>query len=285
MKKSLNLYIIICAVWISVLSCESTQAQSFEELITYSDSLFAKGDYETAMRTYQRLLFFSNGRQTQYIYYRLANSYQNIGEFDKASFQYDLAWSATKSDSLRADILVKKSQCYMMQRKWDYAIMELLNINDSISVNIRKRVHFYLGINYFYKNQLEKSKNYFLNCLEKNDSIKKQNIISLFENKKALNKPNPKKAMWLSVFLPGAGQLYCRDYRNAINSSAITTLFLAIGVRMTLRYSFLDAFIAVFPWFQRYYMGGYLRAEKTAIQKREENRLKILNEIIQIIEY
>jgi len=91
----------------------------------------------------------------------------------------------------------------------------------------------------------------------------------------------PKVAGVLSIVIPGSGQLYAGDYKNAVNSFLLVAVFAAIGTDMFIRYAWYDSLISVFPWFLRYYTGGYKNAMKIAEQKRTEKRNKRLNKIIE----
>jgi hypothetical protein len=46
----------------------------------------------------------------------------------------------------------------------------------------------------------------------------------------------------------------------------------------------LDAAIATLPWFQRYYQGGYKKAELIATAKIQEKRYKIYNQLLDEVE-
>ena len=70
---------------------------------------------------------------------------------------------------------------------------------------------------------------------------------------------------------------------NAINSFLLVAVFTAIGADMYLRYAWYDPLISVFPWFFRYYSGGYKNAKEIAFHKRTEKRNNKLNELIMLI--
>jgi len=89
--------------------------------------------------------------------------------------------------------------------------------------------------------------------------------------------------MVMSAVLPGAGQWYSGSKREAMNSLLINALFLTLTIRTTRLVSTLDVMIAILPWFQRYYVGGYNRASLLAYQKQRIKQRKALEIVLQQI--
>ena len=85
------------------------------------------------------------------------------------------------------------------------------------------------------------------------------------------------------MILPGSGQIYSGDFKNGINSILLTGGLAALGVLMYNQYSLLDAFLAVFPWFFRYYQGGYEKAKNIAHDKRAIRRDKTYKKVLEIV--
>jgi hypothetical protein len=105
-------------------------------------------------------------------------------------------------------------------------------------------------------------------------------VNELFEKNKKISKISPKKAKVLSMIMPGLGQLYVGDVKNGLNSFLLSTGLLALGLRSAFINNPLDAAIATLPWFQRYYQGGYKKAELIAVAKIQEKRYKIYNQLL-----
>jgi TM2 domain-containing membrane protein YozV len=90
-------------------------------------------------------------------------------------------------------------------------------------------------------------------------------------------------ASWLSIFLPGAGQIYAGETLAGINSLLLTGFFVGVGFYIISISSPIDALFTALPWFQRYYQGGFQRAAEMAKHKRTENRNQIFNQVIELI--
>ena len=82
-------------------------------------------------------------------------------------------------------------------------------------------------------------------------------------------KPNPKVASFLSMIIPGSGQLYSGKLKSGINSFLLTGAALTAFTLINVRYSFLDAILGVFPYYQRYYTGSVIA------QNMAENKIKM----------
>jgi TM2 domain-containing membrane protein YozV len=115
------------------------------------------------------------------------------------------------------------------------------------------------------------------------DSASRQRIRDLFSNARAFQRPNPRLASWLSIILPGAGQIYSGEVWSGVNSLLLTGFFVGLGFYIISVSSPIDALFTALPWFQRYYQGGFQRAADFARNKRSENRSRIFDEVVTII--
>ena len=86
------------------------------------------------------------------------------------------------------------------------------------------------------------------------------------------------------MIMPGLGQIYVGDIKNGLNSFILSAGLFALGLRSAYINNPLDAAISVLPWFQRYYQGGFKKAELIAIAKIQEKRYKIYNQLLDEVE-
>ncbi|NPA45132.1 MAG: hypothetical protein GXO49_06350 [Chlorobi bacterium] len=176
-----------------------------------------------------------------------------------------------------------QADCNIFLKNYNVAKKIIYNSKiDSCKKQVKKK-NFYLGIINFAQANYDSAELFFINSVSDTSFLIKEKIHNSFKDKKKLKRPNPKVAGALSIILPGSGQLYAGDYKNAINSLLLVSIFTAIGTDMYFRYAWYDSAISIFPWFYRYYRGGYKNAIRIAKEKRELKRNKKLNEIIDII--
>ena len=144
---------------------------------------------------------------------------------------------------------------------------------------MQKRLNFYLATCYFGLEDFDNAKTCFEYCVKLED-IKE--LSDLFSNKKLLS-PSPKKARMMIMILPGLGQAYSGDIKSGLNSLLLTSGLIALGINISFRYHPIDAIASILPWYQRYYTGGYGKAEEIASKKRQFKRNEIYTTILQLV--
>lgn len=106
------------------------------------------------------------------------------------------------------------------------------------------------------------------------------NDLELYSQKAAKVKPN--LAMWMSVFVPGSGQILYGNWKDGLNSMALTTALVGLYFNYVIEFSLVEGYLVVLPWFQRYHKGGYMKAKQTALNKQEEYRAKAYAEMLKL---
>jgi tetratricopeptide (TPR) repeat protein len=258
------------------MAFQKLTAQDFEETIVFADNQFKSGELTKALKTYQRALFFSEGRRNLYLFRQIAEiSYLN-NDYETAQKYFGFAYNQSEDDSLKTELLFDKASCRILNKNFQLALIDLFSITDTTRV-VQKRLDFFLATCYFGLEDFNKAQSYFESVLELKD---RKELSDLFSGKKLLS-PSPKKARIMSMILPGLGQTYSGDVKSGLNSLLLTSGLIALGIDISIRYTPIDAIFAILPWYQRYYTGGYGKAEEIARKKREQRRnetyTKILN--------
>ena len=266
----------ITSIFLSLNVISQKQIISFEEAIKE----FNSGNYEISLPYFKRIAFFESNNILNLKY--LADSYLNTKSYDNALVHYSLIYNISKNDSIKNEVIIEMAKTYILQEKYDYAKIEVLNIKE-INQDFTDRKNYYLSIISFFKNEFENSKNYLLQIRNLSDSS--QRIINeLYNNaSKYYNRPNPKVASFLSMILPGSGQLYSGKFKSGINSFLLTGAALTAFTLINIRYSFLDAILGVFPYYQRYYTGGVINAQNMAENKIKMKKIETVKKINEII--
>ena len=277
--------IIFLAVFSICFFYGQLQCQTLDSLLRYADYHYQRGNYSLAAKEYQRIIFFGRNVYNYHIFNRLADIYYKNRNYKKAVAFYSHALNNTANDSLKKRHIFQKADCYILLNKYQYALAELLSFNDSIlkSIEIRHK-EFLMGMAYYGLEDFQKSKQYFLNALHENNAEGHVRIEEIFSKRKFLHRPNPKLALILSLILPGMGQYYAGDIKNGVNSFILLSGIVYLGISIAVKYKFIDAVISVFPWYQRYFQGGYTKAEKIALRKRQAKRSERFNEILLIVQ-
>jgi len=166
----------------------------------------------------------------------------------------------------------------MSEDKYEYAEIEILNIKE-LNNYFKSRKNYYLFLIYLYDGEFELSKNYFLNIREFSDANINQIERSFSHLEKKIRRTNPKVASALSMVIPGSGQVYSGNLSSGINSLLLTTTALSIFTIISFRYSPIEAILSVFPYYQRYYIGGVLNAINFV---EEKNRIRCHKTVIEL---
>ncbi|MGE5355597.1 MAG: hypothetical protein ACM3PT_05100 [Deltaproteobacteria bacterium] len=264
--------IVFSFLFSSILS-----SQDYYATLQFADQKYLEGNYELALKTYQRLAFFNDSSDPG-LFIKVADLAFVHDNFDLAQANYGFAYNQTENDSLKRELIFKKAYCQMLDHKYEFAIIDLLTLDDTIA-ETKQRVNFYLGTCYFGLEDFEQSKSYFKECIDPAHHYELEKLFS----KKSLFSPNPKKARIMSTIFPGTGQFYSGYYRDGINSFFLSATLIGIFVNSINTYNPLYAIVTVMPWFQRYYTGGFLKSERLAQIKRQNNRNKTYNRILKLI--
>jgi tetratricopeptide (TPR) repeat protein len=273
--KYLNLSVLII---FNLFAAQILSAQNFDETVSFADNQFKSGELATALKTYQRALFFSDGRRNLYLFRQIAEiSYLN-NDYETAQKYYGLAFNQTGSDSLKTELLFNKASCQILNKNYQLALIDLFSVNDSAEI-IEKRLNFYLATCYFGLADFSQAKTYFETCMPVQDTAE---LARLFTRKNLLS-PSPKTARIMCMIIPGLGQTYSGDLKSGLNSLILTSGLIALAVNIGIRYRPIDAILSVLPWYQRYYTGGYGKAEEIAIRRQQQKRSDIYNKILKLI--
>jgi hypothetical protein len=102
----------------NLFAAQILSAQNFDETVSFADNQFKSGKLATALKTYQRALFFSDGRRNLYLFRQIAEiSYLN-NDYETAQKYYGLAFNQTGSDSLKTELLFNKASCQILNKNY-----------------------------------------------------------------------------------------------------------------------------------------------------------------------
>lgn len=275
---------ILFSIVFSVLLLQDAGAQDLKRTEELGDHYFQSGQISEALYTYQRAVFFSPETSDAELLLKIANCFEINSDFDRSVEYFDHAYFAENSDSLKLEILFRKAAAFIKTQNYHFALIELLGIDTEEGSLNDQRKSLYLATSYYGLENYPLSRDYFIKSVPEQNGNAIEQIEQIFSRKRNFSKPNPKLAMWLSVFLPGTGQFYAGDWVAGVNSLLLSGTLVGLTFYMTSLYHPIDAILTVLPWFQRYYQGGFGQAEQLAELKRSRNRNIKYQEILDIIE-
>lgn len=259
----------------------SGQAQSLEVTYQLAKNAYDMGDHEQAIAYYNRVLFFD--RQQAYtflIYEDLAKSHFELTAYQESAFFYDLSYNTETKSIRKNELLLKRALCYIYLEEYNSALLDLYLIENPPPEQGRQAA-LLEGMSLYQLDKFEESRVALAGALmaDADTVILERN----FEQLARINHKSPKKAKIFSMIIPGTGLLYVGDTKNGLSSLLLVGGLATAMVVSSINAGFFNAFLNVFPWYQRYYMGGYQLTERIATQKLDTRRLQHLQKMVKEI--
>lgn len=279
----------ICLVFMSFII--GLQPGLQDEVLIQGNNFFNSQNYYNAVTEYKRYIFFNSEPENvslPYAYYKMGMAYRNELELDKA------VNALNKSISLTGNLKFAEN------RKIDIAVIHISNQNYSLaklillklemysqSTQIKKRAFFLHAVCNLYEYNWSEAKQmleefYHIDSKGKLNK-KEEKVISLLKKAVKTKYKSPSLAKWLSTFIPGAGQIYCGDWKNGINALAINSLTGYIFVDDIINKNIEDIIVYSFFLFNRYYQGNRTLAQEAANKYNEKMNSRIAAEIMSIL--
>lgn len=258
-------------------------AQDLQQTLEFAHQQYTTHQYQGAIKAYRRVLFFGIEEVGNQVFEPLANCYLAVGNAQAAHTYLDLAYANEAEDSLKNELLFKKATAFMLQGQYPYAQVELLNVESEGPYFLNKQA-FYQGVIAFQLEKFDQAEDYFVSIIDPADQEAITAIQQIFKDNARLKRFNPNKVRIMSAILPGLGQLYCGEYKDAINSLLLVGGLGVLFGYTTVNLSIGDALISIFPWYQRYFVGGYRRAYRLAEDKIKTDRADLYQHLLDHIQ-
>ncbi len=254
--------------------------QSIEETKILADQLWSEQDYENAVITYRRYLFFG-GEMSASVFGRVSTGYEKMGEYDKAIYYNNLAYEIEKDPIKAEEKQLRTTFLYLMKEEYLMADLWISNIDQSVqSPGKKKELYLYKAVALYKNDKFEASEDFF----QRHSPEDSTQISTLFgELLLSEKRNNPKRARILSIILPGLGQFSTGHIKEGVNSLTINGAMVFLFAKVVSRTTFLDAVLSIAPWQQRFYAGGFNAAALLAEKKRDRIRQEIYEEMIKLL--
>ncbi len=256
-------------------------SQSIHQLKEYSDEQYEKGNFTIALKEYQRILLFDENKQYQDIYNKIAHIYFQIGDYNNAIVYYDFAWKASQIDSVKHELVFRKTLCYYKLGNYFFGLTELYDLPESLSPYFERKKNLYFAICHFGLDEKYQSLQYFSQIV---DSSGYHRIDScLVQLNKYEKRYDPDKLEMMSILLPGLGQSFAGDLKSGLNSILLLGGIITYSYYTMLAYSILDGTLVLTTWFYRYYTGGHRKAYELGAKKIREQRNETYLQVMDIV--
>ncbi|MFO8234649.1 MAG: hypothetical protein R6U04_04485 [Bacteroidales bacterium] len=258
------------------------KAQDIHQMKKFSDEQFNRGNYQLALKEYQRVIYFDKHGEYDELYAKIASIHFLNSDYDNALKYYDFALRLEQNDSIKYELVLKKALTNLKQKRYMAALNELFDLPDHPSEFLQDKKDLYLGICYFGLNDMDDSQEHFSELFDSTGIKKVDRLFSDFKDYK--KKYRPRKVELMSMLLPGLGQIYTGEVFSGLNSFFLITGVTVYAVYTAVNYALVDGLLVLSSWFYRYYTGGYTNASSFAIKKIENERTNVYHEILTCIE-
>jgi len=256
-----------------------TYAQSLSQTYQLGKEAYEQGSYEQAVSYYNRVLYFDKQQEyTQRVFADLAVSHFALEEYERSAYFYDIAYNLeSESVATQNELLLKRAMCYIYLESYNQALLDLYLVSNDDPL-VYRQAALLEGVCLYRLEKFDEARAAFDRAVP--PSSEATIITSKFAQLKKINRKSPTKAKILSILIPGTGLMYVGDWKNGISSFVLVGGLATLMVLSTVNTGLLNAFLNVFPWYQRYFMGGYTLSERVAEEKLDTKRLKLLQKIV-----
>ncbi|MEN9979774.1 MAG: hypothetical protein ABIK38_05450 [candidate division WOR-3 bacterium] len=244
-------------------------------VIELAKTLAESGNYYEAVTEYKRFIFYSrDSMEIAGAWREIGKIYQSQCMFAEAKNAFKTAVRFASDDSFQALLRIDLGINYLVSNDLSQGELELLRVATFTSYpQIRQRAYLFFAVSCLYRQQFDDALNAFHLAFDSLSS-ERQLIDSLLNPQKWPRKLSPNVALWLSTFIPGAGQIYAGDWRNGINALILNTAFILLVARTITTHNFEEAVFVYLPLFCRYYWGNRLKAREIAnLRNKNEGRI------------
>ncbi len=268
---------------------ESKTATKTDPVLKTARQLRASGNSESALTEYLRYLFFHPAAPNiTDVYFEMGQVYLQLNQWDEAKEAWRQSIKLASADSLKNARRVTLAIQSIAHQNYSLAVLELLKVvSFGKQRPLRRKAQFYLGVAEVYLldfNQAEAAfRRYFSNVPSFFGRKTWTKLLVLLKRGEALRPKSDAVAKWLSTFLPGLGQLYAGDVKNALNALILNgAIGYGVGQAFFQR-DYIDAILEGSLLFQRYYLGNRFHAARLASERPLQRKRKIAAKILDVL--
>ncbi len=194
-----------------------------ERQFQFAEELYNSRQYRRAAEEYQRFaFFFSADPRKRTARFKAGQALLLAKDPAAALNRFRELINGDEPDPIAVDAYFMIAECYLQMNMSTHAVVELNNlITLSDEAEVRDRVHYRLGWIYIDQTDWLSAKREF-DRIETNrrDSYRIDELQGALDHADQLPERNPVLAGTLSI-IPGAGQLYCNRYEDALIAFAV----------------------------------------------------------------
>ncbi len=247
---------------------------------------YASENYYHATTEFYRAIFFDSANcVSDRAYYRIGLCERQLGNQEKSDSALNEAARITQNDSLRECILLAEATNAILSGNFPLADIKLLKLLHSTNYEQTKNeANTLLLISAVLQHNWSRAQDIADkdSALQSNQRVKMK-LDSIFQSALSHSTKSASKARTLSTLLPGAGQLYAQDYKNAANAFLLNAMNVTLNTMLFLNGYYIDGLLYFITFTERYYNGNRYQAAQRVLKSErlyEDQIQEILLETI-----
>lgn len=267
--------------------CSSKTGAQTEVAMCLPDSLLSAGEHKEAYMEFEYIIFNNTDIEVQNkALVGKAEALKRLGEYAKAQITLERFNYMFADDSLHFYVRMQTALCAYLASNFRDAESQLLQMDfylNNEEYSIRSYLLRILVLNELqeYDKARETAETYcnYLISQELCDEEFKASILNLYSKKNIPRMKKVNKAVLLSTFVPGLGQLYAGYPLEAMLSSFFTLGSISLAGFAFYNKYWISGYFAGLGLFQKFYFGGQNRVE-FLVEKKNYVKHKKFNERI-----
>ena len=249
-RIGLSLLLILCGF----------TASADETPLSLGAHFFSLGNYDAAITEYKRFVFFHpDDARAGEAYHNIGLAYREQQMWGEAVAAMRIAIQHTADKTTKTERQLALAVTLIASKNYDMGVLELIKVTlRNPSEAQYRRAMFLQGVAHLYQFRWKEARAALKNYTD--DAALDTHLEAALKA--------PRKSMrfakFLSIILPGAGQVYAGNWRDGLNAFVLNGALGFATVDAALDGHYMDAVLWATALFLRYYQGNYYRAEEAA---------------------
>jgi len=250
---------------LSILILQANYAFS-TDLISTADALSEKGQYNEAVTEYKRFIFFhADSNRTDSAFLKMGLAYRKMRNWHQALDAIETSITMADDPQVAEERSFYLATTMIASKDYSLSKLELIKLIDSSrSEQIRQKALYFSGIASVYNFDWNATEKYFGDFYYKSDMENRAKSLKSILSETRNSYKSPGTAKLLSIFIPGAGQFYARNWRDGLNAFILNGLLIGLTASEVYRGNYDNASLIFLLLTSRYYMGNIYHAGKDA---------------------
>ncbi len=236
------------------------------DLISTADALSEKGQYNEAITEYKRFIFFhADSEKADLAFFKMGLAYRATRNWHQALDTIEMSIAMADDPQVAEERSFYLVTTMLASGDYSLAKLELIKLIESArSEQIHQKALYFSGIASVYSFNWNATERYFGDFYSESDMENHTERLNSILSKTRNSYKSPRTAKLLSVFVPGAGQFYARNWRDGLNAFILNGLLIGLTASEVYKGNYDNASLIFLLLTSRYYMGNIYHAGRDA---------------------